>query len=58
MDFTLFGFTIIPKHKEYGFDICCVLLWDDVFQRSLFSFYWDEGEITLDILFFRILGVK
>jgi len=57
MDFNLLNFTIMPYEKEYGIEVCTILYWD-VFQRSLFGFYYNEGDITLDILFFRILGRK
>jgi len=58
MDFSLFNLTIMPYEKEYGISICSILIWNGIFQRGLFDFYYTQEGTTLDILFFRILGRK
>ena len=51
MSFILFGIDIIPKENLYGIMFLTVNKSDD--SRSLFTIYYSDGELIVELLFMR-----
>ncbi len=53
MTFQLFGFDIFPQERLFGFWFCGIDGTNT--HRHLFSIYYNDGEILVDVLFCRVL---
>lgn len=56
MSFDLFGFDFYTEFLDFGIWFLRVFIaWNNFGDRSLFYLYYDNGQWSLDLLFFRII---
>lgn len=54
MHFTLAFIDFFIPEQVFGFGILGVDSCDDFIHRYLFSIYWNDGEISIDLFWFKI----
>ena len=54
MTIDLFWIDFFLKERLFGFGILSIKN-DDWFNRSLLSIYWNDGELLIDLLYFRVV---
>lgn len=52
MNFNLFGFDLFWQDRLYGFWFCGIKTTN--LHRHLFSIYYSDGELIIDVLFIRV----
>ena len=54
MDISLFWINLFFKDSLFGLGLFTIRKEDII--RSLFSFYWNDGELLIDLLWFRVVS--
>lgn len=55
MTFDLFWVDAYIEEKLFGFGVFTIKGMDSVRSRSLFSVYWADGMLLLDLFYFKVL---
>ena len=55
MTFQIFGFDFIPIDRLYGVWLGEIRCWKSEKIRNLFSIYYNDGELLIDLLWFRVI---
>ncbi len=55
MTFDLFGIDIYWSDRLFGFWFCSFKNSDQEIHRSLFTIYWNNGELLIDLFWIHLL---
>ena len=53
MEFTLLWIDLFPKDRLFGFGVFSIKNYGAL-NRNLLSIYWNNGELLIDLLWFRV----